>query len=110
MKISKLILNIVIILLILVAIFVVWKVLISKSGTTESTAPGALEATNVGSTTENSILTDASDREFLDLVISLESIKLDESIFTDSRFTQLQDMTAPAAQEPLGRANPFGTL
>ncbi|HQU07697.1 MAG: hypothetical protein B7X04_01765 [Parcubacteria group bacterium 21-54-25] len=40
----------------------------------------------------------------------LSSISFSVSLFSDPRFTVLQDITTPITQEPIGRTNPFAPL
>lgn len=67
------------------------------------------------STDEETIAPTGEEREIIgkDLLVVLEkieSIKLDESIFTDPAFVSLQDYSITLVPETAGRINPFAPL
>ncbi len=41
---------------------------------------------------------------------NLSSLRFNTSIFSDSRFNALKDMTVPITPEPTGRKNPFAPI
>ncbi len=52
----------------------------------------------------------ASQSDLLALLLEIRSIKLDESILTDSVFRSLKDFGQEITQEPVGRENPFAPV
>lgn len=50
------------------------------------------------------------DQDLISLLLTLKSIKLDASIFTDPTFQSLQDFSKDLVPEPVGRPNPFAPL
>lgn len=62
-------------------------------------------------TTENVAASQtAVEQELISLLLELRSIKLDESIFADTRFRGLEDFGQNVIEEPVGRTNPFAPL
>ncbi|PIR86272.1 hypothetical protein COU13_01935 [Candidatus Kaiserbacteria bacterium CG10_big_fil_rev_8_21_14_0_10_43_70] len=69
---------------------------------------------------ENSLLTSTSissaatqtavERELLNTLLELRSIRLDGEIFSDPAFNSLRDFTTDIVSEPIGRRNPFAPL
>jgi hypothetical protein len=51
-----------------------------------------------------------AERELLDTLLELKSIRLDGQIFTESAFSALRDFTTEIVSEPIGRSNPFAPL
>ncbi len=53
--------------------------------------------------------TDSSsiEQEILQLLMDVQSIKLDGSVFQDPTFNQLRDFGRKVIQEPTGKINPF---
>lgn len=55
--------------------------------------------------------TEGPGRDFLDLLLSVRSLSLDESIFSSTAFTALQDFSRPIPPDTNpGRQNPFAPL
>lgn len=52
----------------------------------------------------------AVEQELIALLLELNSIKLDTSIFVDQDFQSLQDFSQELVSEPVGRTNPFAPL
>lgn len=51
------------------------------------------------------------DQDFLNLLLSVQSIKLKDAIFSDSAFLNLHDTSIPLTQDGTeGRVNPFAPL
>lgn len=50
------------------------------------------------------------DQELIALLLTLHSISLDTTLFTDPKFTSLKDFTRELVPEPVGRPNPFAPL
>jgi hypothetical protein len=48
-----------------------------------------------------------SGRDFLRTLVNLQSLKLNDAIFSSAVFTSLIDFSVPLQPEPKGRANPF---
>ncbi len=71
-----------------------------KSAGTGTTTTQPLTASSISSTTS----------KFQNITNQLSSISFDTSIFSDLRFTALQDITTPVAQESVGRTDPFAPL
>jgi hypothetical protein len=46
-------------------------------------------------------------RDFLNLLVSLRSLRLDDSVFSDTSFTSLKDFSVELKPQPRGRNNPF---
>lgn len=53
---------------------------------------------------------DSSDQELIALLLSLKSIRLDETLFSDRLFSALKDFGQELITEPVGRTNPFAPL
>lgn len=51
-----------------------------------------------------------AERELLATLLELRSITLDEEIFDDTTFRQLEDFSQELVPEPVGRPNPFAPL
>jgi len=47
------------------------------------------------------------DNELIALLLQLKSLKLDDSIFSDTTFKSLEDFSQELVSEPVGRVNPF---
>jgi hypothetical protein len=80
--------------------------LVSSTTTTAPIAPSAL-VSSTGAVDEDGTVA----REFLNLLLSVKSIKLNDTIFSDVAFKSLHDSTItliPDGNE--GRPNPFATL
>lgn len=58
--------------------------------------------------------TNTSTREvgsdILALYASLQSVTLDQSLFSSPLYRNLVDFSTPLASQPVGRTNPFGTI
>ncbi len=52
----------------------------------------------------------AVDQDLIALLSTLNSIKLDGTIFSDPSFQSLQDFSQALVPEPVGRQNPFASL
>lgn len=52
----------------------------------------------------------AVDQNLITLLSTLNSIKLDPSIFSDPAFQSLQDFSQALVPQPVGRQNPFAPL
>lgn len=46
-------------------------------------------------------------QDFLSRLRQLESVRIEGTIFTDTRFRSLTDFRQPLVPEPVGRTNPF---
>lgn len=76
------------------------------------------EQANLVSSTGNSVLPSSSSdqgslmgKDFLSLLLNVENIKLDDTIFTDPAFATLHDSTIELIQDGNeGRPNPFAPL
>lgn len=51
-----------------------------------------------------------ADQDLISLLLELKGITLDESLFSDSAFTSLQDFSKELVPEAIGRPNPFAPL
>ena len=51
-----------------------------------------------------------TDKEFLDILVNLKTLKLDVSIFANPAFINLSDFGQKLNPEPKGRPNPFAPL
>ncbi len=99
----KLVVNIIIGLLVLSAVFFGVKFLMGDkepAGTTVTTRP---VATTGGATAPGTIRTD----DFLALLNAAESISFESALFTDDVFLGLYDFQQPLPERPVGRVNPF---
>ncbi len=54
--------------------------------------------------------TNQQGQEILALLADLKKVRLDESIFSDPKFQELQDFSMELNPEPKGRPNPFAPL
>ncbi len=59
---------------------------------------------------ESSTSTQSIDQDLINLLLTLNAIKLDDSIFSDPAFQSLQDFGKDLVPEPVGRPNPFAPL
>ncbi len=78
-----------------------------EDNTLTSTVPGETGVTTTSSGAPGA----AVDQDFLPLLLSVKSIKLDDSIFSDIAFTRLRDSSivlTPDGNE--GRPNPFAPI
>jgi hypothetical protein len=50
------------------------------------------------------------ERNMLQLLADMQSIRLDTSILQDNAFLNLQDFSVPLQDEPRGRTNPFAPI
>ena len=90
--------NILIILLVVVAAFVVYSVFFTGGDTRTLVAEDIDPAQT------------AVEQELIALLLELRSINLDLSIFDDSKFQSLTDFSQELVPEPVGRENPFAPL
>jgi len=51
-----------------------------------------------------------SERELVNNLLELRSIKLEGQIFSDPAFARLRDFSTAIVSEPIGRRNPFAPL
>jgi hypothetical protein len=66
---------------------------------------------DVGSNSSTSSLTaEEKTARLLARLELLRTIKIDDSLFSDARFTSLRDFRQDLGQESAGRANPFAPL
>ena len=49
-------------------------------------------------------------QQFVNQLITLKSVTLDTSLFSDPRFRTLQDSSQPIPDQPYGRPNPFAPI
>ncbi len=89
----------------------------SSSGLTTTAGAGAVstDSSSSSSTDASAAATDASGapvgQNFLSLLLSVQSIKLDDSIFQDQAFQVLQDFNRPIPPDPNpGRTDPFAPI
>lgn len=52
----------------------------------------------------------AQQSELVSLLLGLQSIQLDSSLFEDPAFRSLQDFSTELSSQPVGRSNPFAPL
>lgn len=72
--------------------------LVTTTGPADTTVPGASSDITVG-------------QDFLNLLLNVKNIKLDESLFADKAFATLRDSSITLVQEGNeGRANPFAPI
>ncbi len=93
------------IILILVYIFFI------KSSPEEDNLVSTDNSAKVVTTTNNSSADTLANKDFLAILLSVKSIKLDDSIFSDAAFTTLHDsnvVLSPDGNE--GRPNPFAPI
>ncbi len=94
----------------ILAVLLVGYVIFSKKEPAKST--GSLSSTTgvanvAGSNVQNNTL----GQEFLNSLLNLKKITLDQTIFTSKTFTNLQDFTNVVSNtDPQGRQNPFAPL
>ncbi len=66
------------------------------------------------STTSTTTITvtnvDTGEREMLELLTNMKSIRLDSSLFKDATYINLQDFSREVIPEPIGREDPFAPL
>ena len=60
--------------------------------------------------TENGAPSSSTEATFLGLASELETVTFDSAIFSDPRFTRLQDISTAVVNETSGRRDPFGPL
>jgi hypothetical protein len=60
-----------------------------------------------GVSAADAAISNSDEQDLINQLLQLQSLKLDESIFTDPSFTSLTDYTQTIAPEPVGRSNPF---
>ena len=89
--------------LVIVVVGGVWYGMTSDSGSNGSLI--TTEVVDSGSPSE-----DSADRELVESLLTLRSITLSGTIFTDPAFQGLQDFGTPIVAEPVGRENPFAPL
>jgi hypothetical protein len=65
------------------------------------------DATVAGNNTLVVSQAEAETKDFLARLDDLNTIQLSTDIFSDPRFTSLQDFTGPVERVPYGRSNPF---
>lgn len=53
---------------------------------------------------------DPETQKILDILLALRSVKLDGTIFSNTAFMSLKDMTTKIIPEPAGRPDPFAPL
>ncbi len=72
-----------------------------------------------GSNTNNNVLTvsnpsggtnSALAQQFFNQLLTLQKLNLDDRIFADPRFQNLEDFGQPLPDEPQGRPNPFAPI
>ena len=61
----------------------------------------------------NAIITSTNEeagpeRDFLPILLQIQSVNFDERLFTDAVFRALVDFSQPIVPEPVGKPNPFG--
>ena len=79
--------------LITIALFVIYSVYFTNDNSASLTQEGGANV--------------AADTELLTLLLSLQSITLDDAIFSSPEFRSLIDLGKEISPEPIGRANPF---
>lgn len=97
----------VLIVLLVVAYFMFFK------GDEELPATGSLVAEQVGADGMPIASSDVDlgpGSDLLPFLFQLNSLKLDDSIFSDPVFLSLEDFTVEIAEQPQGRINPFAPL
>lgn len=78
----------------------------STVSTTTSSMPG-----NTNGTTSTDVTAPASAQDFLNLLLNVQNIKLDDSIFSDPAFLNLHDSSIVLTQDGHeGRPNPFAPI
>lgn len=111
--------NIIILIVVLGLGYVGYMYFFKKGGSTGST--GALETTTTeGLVKDGTVATNATaaaadassvGQDFVTLLLNIQSIKLDDSLFTSKQFTLLQDFNRPIPPDTNpGRPNPFANL
>jgi hypothetical protein len=95
------------IVLIVVVLAVLYTVFIKPDATTDSPLASTDDGTEVALTEEDSVTNEA----FLNTLLNLRGISLDESIFASNEFGTLQDFTITLIQPGThGRPNPFAPI
>ncbi len=61
-------------------------------------------------TSETSAVAPAGAQDLVDSLLALRAVTLDGTIFGNTAFQVLRDLTTPITAEPVGRANPFAPL
>ncbi|MCD5384661.1 MAG: hypothetical protein LRZ97_01970 [Candidatus Pacebacteria bacterium] len=70
-----------------------------------SKPPSAQHTTSTPSQTENT-----GEREMLEMLADMKTIRLDGRIFESSTYMNLQDFSREIVPEPIGRQDPFAPL
>jgi hypothetical protein len=52
----------------------------------------------------------AAEQQFLTLLLKIQNITINQSIFSDPVFLSLQDDSLPVVDQPQGRTNPFAPI
>lgn len=95
------------ILFLVVGVVIAGFVWYGLSGTSSSQS-GDLLSTTGNSTTGGE--TSAAERELLNTLLTLRTIRLEGQIFNDPAFRSLRDFGTEIVAEPIGRENPFAPL
>lgn len=103
-KIKNIIIAVVIVGILIVAYFVIFKKDAPEANLVSSTGNAVIPTST---SDQNSLLS----KDFLSLLLNVKNIKLDDSIFTDSAFASLRDSTIELISDGNeGRPNPFAPL
>jgi len=86
-----------------ICIVVVWSIISGKKDSTDT-------LTSSADSVDSSLLGDGQGQvadEFLNTLIHLHTITLNDSIFSDAQFASLIDFTVQLTPQTVGRPNPF---
>ncbi|MBP6912227.1 MAG: hypothetical protein KBB88_03460 [Candidatus Pacebacteria bacterium] len=95
--------KIIIFVVVFICIVVVWSMVSGKKDSSESLTSSSGTVDTSLLSTEQSVVAD----EFLNTLINLHTITLDDAIFSDARFASLVDYTVQLTPQTVGRSNPF---
>lgn len=98
--------KIIIFVVVFILVVIVIKIVGGDKKQTQSLTSSAVDV-------DTSLLGDEQSQvadEFLNTLLNLNSITLEGGIFTDPRFTTLEDYTVALTPQPMGRPNPFSPV
>ncbi|MES2023129.1 MAG: hypothetical protein V4439_00405 [Patescibacteria group bacterium] len=103
--------NIIIFAVIAVAITFIYILFFKPSAPATPALTSSFQNTKVTTTSAGTAANPAIGGDFLSLLLSVKSIKLDDSIFTDPAFLSLHDSSIEIVSDgSQGRSNPFAPL
>jgi len=93
--------NIFIVVVICIVVFILY-----KSFFAPNTETGTLLSSDNVSNSQSAVI----GKDFLNVLLELRSIELDETIFSERAFVILRDFSQTVAPQPTGRPNPFADI